>query len=55
MSIPPLRALQIFAAVGRSGSVSRAAVELGVSPAAVSQQIQTILICANDRNDIERL
>jgi LysR family glycine cleavage system transcriptional activator len=37
--LPPLRAIQVFEAVGRCGSVSRAADELGVSPGAVTQQI----------------
>lgn len=37
--LPPLRAVQVFEAVGRFGSVSVAARELGVSPGAVTQQI----------------
>ena len=37
---PPLRALQAFEAFGRLGSVTGAAMELGVSPGAVSQQIR---------------
>ena len=40
--LPPLRALQVFEAVGRLGSVTRAAQELHVSPGAVSQQIKTL-------------
>ena len=38
--LPPLRALQAFEALGRLGSVTRAAIELGVTPGAVSQQIR---------------
>jgi LysR family transcriptional regulator, glycine cleavage system transcriptional activator len=38
--LPPLHALRAFEAAGRHLSFSRAADELGVSPAAVSQQIQ---------------
>lgn len=41
-SLPPLRALQAFDAVGRCGSVTQAALELGVSPGAISQQIHKI-------------
>lgn len=37
---PPLRAIQAFEAFGRRGSVTEAAVELGVSVGAVSQQIR---------------
>ncbi len=40
--LPPLHALRAFEAAGRHLSFSRAAEELGVSPAAVSQQIQQI-------------
>ncbi|WP_162230636.1 LysR substrate-binding domain-containing protein [Nitratireductor soli] len=40
--LPPLRALQVFEAVGRLGSVTRAAQELHVSPGAVSQQIKSL-------------
>ena len=38
----PLKGLQAFEAVGRCGSVSAAALELKVSPGAVSQQIRKI-------------
>ncbi len=38
----PLKALQVFEAVGRCGSVTAAAVELDVSPGAISQQIRKI-------------
>jgi LysR family transcriptional regulator, glycine cleavage system transcriptional activator len=38
----PLRAIGVFHAVARTGSVTRAADELGVTPSAVSQQIQTL-------------
>ncbi|MGY2049062.1 LysR substrate-binding domain-containing protein [Methylobacterium sp. JK268] len=41
MSVP-LRAISVFHAVARSGSITRAAEELGVTPSAVSQQIQTL-------------
>lgn len=40
--LPPLRALQAFEAVARTGSVMAAALELGVSAGAVSQQIRKI-------------
>ena len=40
--LPPLHALRAFEAAARHLSFSRAAEELGVSPAAVSQQIQQI-------------
>lgn len=40
--LPPLRALQIFAAVGRCGSIVAAAGELGISAGAVSQQIRLL-------------
>ena len=40
--LPPLHALRAFEAAARNMSFSRAAEELGVSPAAVSQQIQQI-------------
>ena len=40
--LPPLRALQIFAAVGRCGSIVAAAGELGISAGAVSQQIKSL-------------
>lgn len=42
VQLPPLRALQVFEAVARSGSVMAAAEELGVSAGAVSQQIRKI-------------
>jgi LysR family transcriptional regulator, glycine cleavage system transcriptional activator len=38
----PLRAIGVFHAVARTGSVTRAADELGVTPSAVSQQIQSL-------------
>jgi LysR family transcriptional regulator, glycine cleavage system transcriptional activator len=37
--LPPLRALQVFEAVGRTGSNSSAALELNVSPGAITQQM----------------
>lgn len=40
--LPPLRGLQIFEAVGRVGSIGGAARELGISPGAVTQQIQKL-------------
>jgi LysR family glycine cleavage system transcriptional activator len=40
--LPPLRALQAFEAVARTGSVMAAALELGVSAGAVSQQIRKL-------------
>ncbi|WP_062118670.1 LysR family transcriptional regulator [Aureimonas sp. AU40] len=40
--IPHLKALQAFAAFGTHGSVSEAARELGVSPGAVTQQLQKL-------------
>lgn len=41
MSVP-LRAITVFHAVARSGSITRAAEDLGVTPSAVSQQIQSL-------------
>jgi LysR family glycine cleavage system transcriptional activator len=38
----PLRAIQVFEAVGRCGSVTDAAEQLGVSPSAVTQQIHKL-------------
>src|SRR5258707_14653965 len=38
----PLRAISVFHAVARAGSVSKAAAELSVTPSAVSQQIQSL-------------
>ncbi|KAB2755664.1 LysR family transcriptional regulator [Ochrobactrum sp. WV_118_8] len=38
----PLRGLQVFEAIGRCGTVTKAARELGVSPGAVSQQIRSL-------------
>src|SRR5438128_8836415 len=38
----PLRAIGVFHAVARSASISKAAVELGVTPSAVSQQIHAL-------------
>ena len=40
--LPPLRALQVFEAVGRCGGMTKAAQELGVSPGAISQQIKNL-------------
>lgn len=40
LSLPPLNALRAFEAAARSGSYVAAAEELGVSPAAVSQQVK---------------
>ena len=40
--LPPLRALQVFVAVGHSGSIAAAAGALGISPGAVSQQIRLL-------------
>ncbi len=39
---PPLRAIQAFEALGRCGSVTAAAQELGVSPGAITQQIHVL-------------
>ncbi|WP_048427358.1 LysR substrate-binding domain-containing protein [Methylobacterium indicum] len=41
MSVP-LRAITVFHAVARSGSITRAAEDLGVTPSAVSQQVQAL-------------
>lgn len=38
----PFRAIGVFHAVARSGSITRAAEELGVTPSAVSQQVQVL-------------
>lgn len=40
--IPPLKALQCFDALGRTGSVAAAAADLGVTAGAVSQQIRKL-------------
>ncbi len=40
----PLRAINVFHAAARTGSISKAASELGVTPSAVSQQIQALEI-----------
>jgi LysR family transcriptional regulator, glycine cleavage system transcriptional activator len=40
--VPPLKALMAFEAASRHGSFSRAAEELGVTPSAVSHQIQKL-------------
>ena len=40
--LPPLRALQAFEAVARCATFARAAAELGVTPSAVSHQIQLL-------------
>lgn len=42
ISLPPLRAVQTFEAVGRRGSVTAAAEELGITPGAVTQQIRSL-------------
>ena len=41
-TLPPLRALQVFEAVGRCDGVAEAARRLGVSPGAVSQQMKLL-------------
>src|SRR6185503_16530501 len=41
-TLPPMRAIQAFEAIARSGSVAAAADELGVSPGAISQQLHKI-------------
>ena len=41
-AMPPLRAVQVFEAVGRHGSVSRAAEDLGVSAGAITQQVHAL-------------
>jgi DNA-binding transcriptional LysR family regulator len=40
----PFRAISVFHAAARVGSISRAAADLGVTPSAVSQQIQSLEI-----------
>lgn len=42
LSLPPLNALRAFEAAARGGSYVAAAEELGVSPAAVSQQVKNL-------------
>ena len=42
MTQVPIRSIWVFHIVARVGSVSRAAEELGVTPSAVTQQIQTL-------------
>ncbi len=42
MTIPPLNGLQAFEAVGRCGTMSAAAKELGVTPSAISQQVRKL-------------
>lgn len=42
LSLPPLNALRAFEAAARNGSYVAAAEELGVSPAAVSQQVRNL-------------
>jgi LysR family glycine cleavage system transcriptional activator len=42
LSLPPLNALRAFEAAARSGSYVAAGEELGVSPAAVSQQVKNL-------------
>ncbi|GGE05705.1 LysR family transcriptional regulator [Aureimonas endophytica] len=41
-SKPPLKALQAFDALGRTGSIALAALDLGVTPGAVSQQLRKL-------------
>jgi LysR family glycine cleavage system transcriptional activator len=41
-TLPPLRALQVFEAVGRCGGVAEAAKRLGISAGAVSQQMKLL-------------
>lgn len=45
MTMPPLHALQAFEAVGRCGTMTTAAKELGVTPSAVSQQVRKLEEC----------
>lgn len=45
MPTPSLRGLQAFEAIGRCGSVSAAAEDLGVSPGAVSQLVRNLEHC----------
>ncbi len=45
MTMPPLHALQAFEAVGRCGTMTTAAKELGVTPSAVSQQVRKLEDC----------
>lgn len=40
--LPPLRAIQVFEAVARTGSVTLAAQDLHISPGAVSQQVRKL-------------
>ena len=51
--LPPLNALRAFEAAGRRASMSAAAEELAVTPAAISHQIKTleksILLKAKER------
>ena len=42
IKLPPLRAIQVFEAVARTGSVTLAAQELHISPGAVSQQVRKL-------------
>jgi LysR family glycine cleavage system transcriptional activator len=42
LSLPPLNALRAFEAAARAGSYVAAAEELGVSPAAISQQVRNL-------------
>ena len=48
-SLPAMRAVQAFEAVARCGGVAAAAVELGVSPGAVSQQLRKLEAVLNVR------
>ena len=42
LPLPPLNSLRAFEAAARAGSYVAAADELGVSPAAVSQQVRKL-------------
>lgn len=48
-SLPPMRALQVFEAVARCGSMSAASDELGVSSGAISQQIHNLEVAMGTR------
>ncbi|MFG1400246.1 MULTISPECIES: LysR substrate-binding domain-containing protein [Roseixanthobacter] len=41
----PFRAISVFHSVARLGSITRAAEQLGVTPSAVSQQVQSLEVC----------
>jgi LysR family transcriptional regulator, glycine cleavage system transcriptional activator len=55
--LPPLRAVQVFEAIGNCGSVTAAAEALGITPSAVTQQIRLLerhlkvrLVCRGGRS-----